>query len=127
MIISGEIVHGKQLGRTLGFPTANLRPDREGAAAEANGVYVATIRLEGDPRPLPCMLNQGCHPTAPGGAPTIEAHILDFSDDIYGRRAEVETLAFLRPERRFESLDALKAQLVRDLAATRAYFAAEKR
>lgn len=127
MIISGVIVHGKQLGRTLGFPTANLRPDREGAAADRNGVYVATIRLEGYPEPLPCMLNQGCHPTAPGGAPTIEAHILDFSDDVYDLRAEVEYLAFLRPERRFESLDALKVQLRRDLAATRAYFAVEER
>ena len=127
MIISGVIVHGKQLGRTLGFPTANLRPDREGAAADRNGVYVATIRLEGYPEPLPCMLNQGCHPTAPGGAPTIEAHILDFSDDVYDLRAEVEYLAFLRPERRFESLDALKAQLRRDLEATRAYYAAEER
>lgn len=127
MIISGVIVHGKQLGRTLGFPTVNLRPDREGAAADRNGVYVATIRLEGYPEPLPCMLNQGCHPTAPGGAPTIEAHILDFSDDVYDLRAEVEYLAFLRPERRFESLDALKVQLRRDLAATRAYFAAEER
>ena len=90
--VCGVIVHGKHLGRTLGYPTANVRPDRPGDAAARNGVYVATIRLEGYPEPLPCMLNQGCHPTAPEGAPTIEAHILDFSDDVYGLRAEVEYL-----------------------------------
>ena len=62
-----------------------------------------------------CMLNQGKHPTAPEGPATIEAHILDFSGEIYGRCAEVEYVAFLRPEQRFASLDALKAQLALDL------------
>lgn len=119
MKITGEIVHGKQLGRTIGFPTANLRPDDPAAVTAENGVYVALIAIEGYPQPLRCMLNQGSHPTAPEGAPTIEAHILDFDDDIYGRRAEVEYLTFLRPERRFPSLDALKAQLCDDLQATR--------
>ena len=123
--VCGVIVHGKHLGRTLGYPTANVRPDRPGDAAARNGVYVATIRLEGYPEPLPCMLNQGCHPTAPEGAPTIEAHILDFSDDVYGLRAEVEYLEFLRPEQRFASLDALKAQLKADLEATRKWFRPE--
>ena len=123
--VSGVIVHGKHLGRTLGYPTANVRPDRPGDAAAQNGVYVALIRLEGYAEPLPCMLNQGCHPTAPEGAPTIEAHILDFSDDVYGLRAEVEYLEFLRPERRFASLDALKAQLRADLESTREWFQPE--
>ena len=122
MKITGEIVHGKQLGRTIGFPTANLRPDDPAAVAADNGVYVARIAVEGYPEPLPCMLNQGSHPTVPEGAPTIEAHILDFDDDIYGRRAEVEYLSFLRPERRFPSLDALKQQLKADLESTRTYF-----
>lgn len=122
MKITGEIVHGKQLGRTIGFPTANLRPDDPVAVTAENGVYVALIAIEGYPQPLRCMLNQGSHPTAPEGAPTIEAHILDFDDDVYGRRAEVEYLTFLRPERRFPSLDALKVQLCADLEATRAHF-----
>lgn len=120
MKISGIIVHGKQLGRTIGFPTANLQPDAPAAVTADNGVYVARIAIEGYPEPLKCMLNQGSHPTAPEGAPTIEAHILDFGDDIYGRRAEVEYLVFLRPERKFPSLDALKEQLKADLERTRA-------
>ncbi len=122
MKISGIIVHGKQLGRTIGFPTANLQPDAPAAVTADNGVYVARIAIEGYPEPLKCMLNQGSHPTAPEGAPTIEAHILDFDDDIYDRRAEVEYLVFLRPERKFPSLDALKEQLKADLERTRAYF-----
>ena len=122
MKISGIIVHGKQLGRTIGFPTANLQPDAPAAVTADNGVYVARIAIEGYPEPLLCMLNQGSHPTAPEGAPTIEAHILDFDDDIYDRRAEVEYLVFLRPERKFPSLDALKEQLKADLERTRTYF-----
>lgn len=121
--ICGVIVHGKHLGRTMGFPTANVRPDAPSQAE--NGVYVATIRVEGYARPMPCMVNQGRHPTLPDGPSTIEAHILDFADDIYGLRAEVTYLKFLRPERRFPSVDALKAQLTTDLAATRGWFAAQ--
>lgn len=122
MKITGVIVHGKHLGRTIGFPTANLQPDESAPALGENGVYVATIAIEGYPKPLPCMLNQGAHPTVPEGPATIEAHILDFSDDIYGLRAEIEYLKFLRPEQKFPSLDALKEQLHCDLEATRAYF-----
>ena len=122
MTITGIIVHGKHLGRTIGFPTANLQPDDPAAVTAANGVYVARITVEGYPASMPCMLNQGSHPTAPEGAPTIEAHILDFGDDIYDRRAEVEYLHFLRPERKFPSLDALKDQLKSDLESTRDYF-----
>lgn len=122
MKIKGTIVHGKQLGRTIGFPTANLQPDHPDAVTAENGVYVALICVEGYPEPMQCMLNQGSHPTAPEGAPTIEAHILDFGDDIYDRCAEVEYLHFLRPERKFPSLDALKDQLKTDLDSTRAYF-----
>lgn len=120
--IRGRIVHGKHLGRTLGFPTANVQPDKPVEQPEANGVYVAWIRVEGYPKPLPCMVNQGRHPTAPDGPPTIEANILDFHDDIYGLRAEVTYLKFLRPERKFDSLEALKAQLSQDQQATRRYF-----
>ena len=122
MKITGEIVHGKHLGRTIGFPTANLRPDNPADVTGQNGVYVAAISIEGYPKPLPCMLNQGTHPTVPEGPATIEAHILDFSDDIYGLRAEIEYLKFLRPEQKFPSLDALKAQLHADLETTRAHF-----
>lgn len=123
MKITGVIVHGKQLGRAIGFPTANIRPDDPASVTAENGVYVAVISIAGYPGRLPCMLNQGSHPTAPGGAPTIEAHILDFSDDIYNLRATVEYLSFLRPEQKFPSLTALREQLQADLENTKAYFA----
>ena len=110
------------MGRTIGFPTANLQPDDPGAVTAKNGVYVALISVEGYEQPMQCMLNQGSHPTVPEGAPTIEAHILDFSGDIYDLRAEVEYLHFLRPEKKFPSLDALKDQLKADLESTRAFF-----
>lgn len=122
MTITGTIVHGKQLGRTIGFPTANIRPESETMNLGANGVYIALIRVEGYQNAMPCMVNQGKHPTAPEGAPTIEAHILDFDDDIYDLRAELTPLKFIRDERKFESLDALKAQLHADLDTTRKYF-----
>ena len=62
------------------------------------------------------MLNIGHHPTVPGGAPTIEAHIFDFEGDIYGRRAAIDTVALLRSEVKFPSVEALRAQLARDRA-----------
>ena len=122
MRMTGVIIHGKHLGRTIGYPTANLLPDDPAPVLGPNGVYAARIRIEGYPEPLPCMLNQGRHPTVPEGPATIEAHILGFHDDIYGLRAEVEYLQFLRPEVRFPSLDALKAQLARDREATESFF-----
>ena len=122
MKLKGRIVTGKQLGRTLGFPTANLAPDVLPDSLPENGVYAALLWLDGVP--YPCVLNQGRHPTVPEGPPTIEAHILDFQGDIYGREAEVEYLHFLRPEVRFASLEALKAQIAADSRAAREYFAA---
>ena len=118
-VVTGVVEHGKGLGHTLGFPTANIRPD--GQTHRENGVYAALIWLEGEPLPRPCMINQGSHPTAPAGKPTIEAHILDYHGDLYGRRVRFEYRRFLRPEQRFDSLEALKAQLARDLQSTRAW------
>lgn len=122
MTITGIVERGKRLGRQLGFPTANISPVGNTPALPANGVYAAAIRLEGEAAPRPCMLNQGVHPTVPEGKPTIEAHLLNYKGDLYGRRVQVEYLHFLRPERRFEDLDALRAQLQRDLDTTRRWF-----
>ena len=116
MILSGKIVHGKHLGRTIGFPTANLESDSPFPGTR--GVYAGYFRTQGGKR-IPCMVNIGSHPTAPEGAPTIEANLLDFSGDLYGVQAEIELVEFLRPERRFPSLDALKAQLALDREHTR--------
>ena len=124
--LTGVVVHGKQLGRTLGFPTANINPIPGMRAAEQNGVWIGAFSLPEWRTSLPCMINQGKHPTAPEGAPTIEAYILDFSDDIYGRIVRLDYLQFLRSEVRFNSLEALKAQLEIDCRAVRAYFEAHK-
>ena len=111
MRIEGIVVHGRRLGHSLGFPTANLRPERvEGEGPD--GVYAAWFELDGER--LPCMLNIGSHPTLPGGGRSFEAHIFHFDGDIYGRRAAVETVAHLRGEIRFPSPEALCEQLRRD-------------
>ena len=110
-IIEGIVVKGKQLGRTIGFPTANIHPDRwEGEGP--NGVYAAWCTVDGARHPG--MLNIGLHPTVPEGAPTVEINLFGFHDDIYGMRATVETVAYLRGEVRFNSVDELRAQLERD-------------
>lgn len=110
-IIEGIVVKGKQLGRTIGFPTANIRPESwEGHGP--NGVYAAWCTVDGARHPG--MLNIGLHPTVPEGAPTVEINLFGFHDDIYGMRATVETVAYLRGEVRFNSVEELRAQLERD-------------
>jgi len=109
--IEGEIVHGKHLGRTIDFPTANLLPDSK-QEFEQKGVYAAWFYADGEKHG--CMVNIGHHPTVPDGPATIEAHIFDYGGDLYGKRAAIETVAFLRPEVKFASVELLKAQLERD-------------
>lgn len=110
-IIEGIVVKGKQLGRTIGFPTANIRPESwEGHGP--NGVYAAWCTVAGARHPG--MLNIGLHPTVPEGAPTVEINLFGFHDDIYGMRATVETVAYLRGEVRFNSVNELRTQLERD-------------
>ena len=109
--IEGIVVQGKQLGRTIGFPTANIRPERwEGHGP--NGVYAAWCTMDG--ARYPGMLNIGLHPTVPEGAPTVEINLFGFHDDVYGMSAVVETVAYLRGEVRFGSVEELRAQLERD-------------
>ncbi len=121
MIVEGFVERGKGLGHALGFPTLNVHPTRAPGPWPANGVYAAAVWIEDDARAYPAMLNQGVHPTVPEGKPTIEAHLIGLDRELYGVPVRVEYLRFLRPERRFESLDALKAQLGRDRDATQAW------
>ena len=123
MRISGIVEGGKHIGRTLGFPTANIAPDAGSVLPEQNGVYAALLTLA-DGRALPCVLNKGRHPTLPEGAATVEAFILDFNGDLYGQRVHVDFLAFLRTETRFADKEALRAQIARDAQNARAWFAA---
>jgi riboflavin kinase / FMN adenylyltransferase len=116
--ISGEVVHGDERGRTLGFPTANLIPD-EALAYPGHGVY-ATLA---DGRPAAVSI--GVRPTfQTGRAELIEVYVLDFQGDLYGRTMAVEFLDRLRGERRFESAEALVEQMGRDVARTREIVAA---
>ena len=113
--LTGRIVPGKQLGSRLGFPTANLAYDLHSRPWPREGVYVGVARVEGEDRSYVAILNQGRHPTAPGGMPTVEAHLLGHPQQaLYGARLRLCYRAFLRPEITFPSLDALRDQLAQD-------------
>lgn len=108
MIIEGIVVSGKQLGRTIGFPTANLEIAPQADIAP-NGVYAAFADI--DCARHMAMVNIGCHPTLPEGESTVEAHIFGFCGDLYGKKLRLEIVRFLRPERKFDSVNELKRQL----------------
>lgn len=125
--LSGRVVAGDRRGRQIGFPTANVHLGRRSFMRSAlhnaplRGVFaVQVFGLEREP--LPAIANIGVRPTVGGGECRLEAHILDFAADIYGRHVQVEFLARLRDEARFESLDALTQQIRRDEARAREFF-----
>lgn len=113
--LTGRVVYGKQLGRTLGFPTANMAVENMQACPP--GVYAGLCSVEG--KEYRVMINIGRHPTAPEGAPTVEAHLIDYAGDLYGQVIAVRLVKYLRGEVKFASLDALREQLCRDLCAVR--------
>ena len=114
--ISGVVVHGAALGRELGFPTANIEIDEPMQLLPANGVYEVMASVNG--ARFRGVINVGVKPTISGcGRRTVELFIIDFSGDIYGCNVEVAFLRRLREERRFASLDELKAQIVKDVAS----------
>lgn len=119
--ISGPVRHGKRLGSSrLGAPTVNLVPDPR-QLTPAFGVYVARVTVDGVS--FPAVTNVGVRPTVDtDGGVTVESHLLTPAGDLYGAVCRVEFLKMLRPERRFESLEALGAQIAADAAAARAYF-----
>jgi len=118
--IEGPVEKGDQRGRQLGFPTANLGLDD--FLQPAFGVYAVRAKAERDGAQgyLNGVANLGVRPTVGGSRAQLEAHLFDFSGDLYGRTLSVELLSFIRPERRFENLDALKAQIAQDSARARA-------
>ncbi len=112
--ICGIVTHGQQLARKLGFPTANI-PIFAGAALPPYGVY--EIRCQVGQHLYHGIANLGLRPTVDNTAlPRLEVHLLNFSGELYGLHLHTELLRFLRPEQRFESIHALKAQITRDLA-----------
>ena len=117
--IGGRVVHGQQLGRTLGFPTANLRFPKTPALA---GIY-ATLVHGVDRQPWPSVSSFGTRPTVEGVEPLLEAHLFDFHGDLYGRHIEVEFVAKLRDELKFDGLPALTEQMHRDAEQARTLLA----
>ena len=118
-VISGAVVHGKQIGRTLGIPTANLLLE-PGQAVPRFGVYACRCLVDG--KSYPAVTNVGTRPTVSGVGITVEPWILDFSGDLYDREIALEFHRFLRPETKFAGLTALKEQIQKDAVETRAYF-----
>lgn len=131
--LTGKVVKGQQLGRTIGFPTANIQLPPE-KFLPRQGVYAVRVLIEdesgkrageaggsGEEKeiyPLPLayagVINIGCRPTVNGTQPSVEVHLLDWSGDLYGQTLTVQLEKFLRPEQKFASLEALKAQIQAD-------------
>lgn len=112
--IEGRVVVGDRRGRTLGFPTVNLRLGE--SLRPASGVYATRVGIgsPGGTRWLDGVGNLGSRPTFAGGDIGLEVHIFDFSGDLYGQRVRIQLIDYLRPEKKFDGVDALKAQIAED-------------
>ena len=123
-VLTGKIVHGKGLGRTVGMPTANLQLD-EGGRLPKSGVYATRIRLG-----TACynsVTNIGTRPSVDEECRvTVETYILDFADDIYGETVELEIHEFLRPIQKFHGLDEVREQVKKDIEKAKKYLDIEK-
>ena len=115
--VEAEVIHGAERGRRLGFRTANLRLPPE-CAAPADGVYAVWAVVEGHLR-RGAIANIGIRPSFDAGARLLEVHIFDYEGDLYGKRLRVEFVKRLRPERRFEAVEALIAQVRQDIEEAR--------
>lgn len=114
--IGGHVVYGRQLGRRLGYPTANLRLGRR--AAPVGGIFAVRVHGVGA-NVRPGVASLGVRPTVNGTEPLLEAHLFDFDGDLYGKRIQVEFVTKLRDEEKFDNLDAMVKQIDRDAAQAR--------
>ncbi len=119
-MLSGNVVKGNKLGRTIGFPTANIQISENYKLIPKNGAYIVTAIVNN--KTVFGMLNIGIKPTLGENLMSIEVHLLDFSEDIYGQKMQVNVVERLRGEHKFESLEALKSQLEIDKKTTIQYF-----
>jgi riboflavin kinase/FMN adenylyltransferase len=117
-ILTGTVVHGRKLGRTLGIPTANLRLP-EGIVTPRFGVYACSTDIDGTV--YPAVTNIGNRPTVNGHHTTVEPWILDYSGDLYDREITLRFHYFIRPEMKFDSLEALQSEIFRNAEEARAY------
>lgn len=118
-ILSGEVVSGRHIGRSIGVPTANLLIP-EGVAVPKFGVYACQVEIDGTK--YSAVANVGTRPTVGGHRVTVEPWILDFEGDLYGRRITLEFHRFLRPERKFDSLEELRAEIRKNAEETKEFF-----
>ena len=116
--VEGVVKHGDARGRTIGFPTANLTLGDY--ARPAYGVYAVRAGIDGETPARPGVANIGKRPTVDGATELLEIHLFDFAGDLYDKTLEVEFHEFLRPERRFDGIEALKDQIAKDAQAARA-------
>lgn len=114
-MLTGTVVHGKHLGSTLGIPTANL-PYPDGLVIPRKGVYAAQVCLDG--KRYPAVTNVGTRPTVSGKTLNVESWILGYDGDLYGKEITVEFLKFLRPERKFDSLEQMKEEIQKNARET---------
>jgi riboflavin kinase/FMN adenylyltransferase len=112
--LSGVVVEGDKRGRTIGFPTANLFISDPEKLVPADGVYAVTLHIEGKPNDFRGMMNIGFRPTVNGTKRTVEVNIFNFSETIYGATLQLRLHHYLRTEKKFKTLDELKAQLASD-------------
>lgn len=119
-IFEGKVVKGNQLGRTIGFPTANISIANSQKLIPKNGVYIVSAEL--NDITYPGMMNIGNRPTIQGQNTTIEVHLLDCEFEFYESTLKVSVLDFIRNEEKFDSLDSLKQQLQQDKNTTLTYF-----
>jgi riboflavin kinase / FMN adenylyltransferase len=120
--VSGRVISGQRLGRTLGVPTANIA--LEPTNRLAHGIYAVVARV--DERAFPAVASFGTRPTVDDGPPLLEVHLLDFDGDLYGREMEVEFIERIRDERKFESIPSLVAEMTRDKERARVILAGRR-
>ena len=113
--VEGEVVHGRKVGRTIGFPTANIALDP--SCRLAHGIYAVTLTVDGVTHKGAA--NFGKRPTFDDGPPLLEVYVLDFDGDLYGKTVEVAFIDFVRPEAKFDSVEALVARMNEDVAEAR--------
>jgi riboflavin kinase/FMN adenylyltransferase len=120
--VSGRVISGQRLGRTLGVPTANIA--LEPTNRLAHGIYAVVARVDG--RAYPAVASFGTRPTVDDGPPLLEVHLLDFDGDLYGREMDVEFIERIRDELKFDSIPLLVAEMTRDKERARAILAARR-
>ena len=116
--IGGAIVHGRRIGHEMGFPTINVKLPK-GKILPKYGVYVGYANIEGEKKRYKCVLNLGMKPTVGSDVPTLEAHLLDFDGEVYGKSARVSFVARIRGEKKFASVEELSKRILKDIEIAR--------